>query len=165
MTQLPVPPPATPAETVPDGIEDATLAAFLDDAARPAEGHSTPSPTSMLQGWRCLACGYGEVSDSDMENFIARMMGPQLLFDAAVSGHLIETVQQLIRADLDELEQMRAKVGQRAIASGLKIQNRTEWMRPCPACGSQDTAVYRWYPSGNEFVAGTDNLPLQVSKT
>jgi hypothetical protein len=51
------------------------------------------------------------------------------------------------------------------IASSISLSARAGWMRPCPNCSSDNTAVYRWKRAANKesgFEPTDDNLPLAV---
>jgi len=61
------------------GRLDAPLAAFVggDKADRSSRGFAE---TPVLHGWRCLCCGYLDVSHRDLEAFMAGDMLPGMVF-------------------------------------------------------------------------------------
>jgi hypothetical protein len=61
------------------GRLDAPLAAFVggDKADRSSRGFAG---TPVLQGWRCLSCGYADVSHRDLEAFMAADILPRMVF-------------------------------------------------------------------------------------
>lgn len=117
--------------------------------------------SSPLQGWRCLQCGYGEVQSIGVEYFVASRVVPSLMLEGCASGDLKDAIEKLLKVRIENLESERNKIRQIAQSSGLHVKDRDDWMRPCPSCSSDDTAVYRWYQEGARFVAGKDNLPVR----
>lgn len=72
--------------------------------------------------------------------------------------------------ELSEIESQREKLKKIIANSDINYITGNRWMRPCPCCGSEDTAVYRWnkitkkgflLPTQTKFVASSDNLPLR----
>ncbi len=118
-----------------------------------------------LSGWRCLACGYGVVSHRDIDYFIARRVIRQRILAEAEHTRLQEFVGSAVRSRPSDAALTSAKVADWATRSGLHIRQSKDWLRPCPSCGSDDTAVYRWLlvdEGGHRFVPSHDNLPLQT---
>lgn len=117
-----------------------------------------------LSGWRCLACGYGVVSRRDIEYFIAHRIIRQRILTEAGQTRLREFVQSVIRTRQTDPVFTSERVAAWADASGLHIRDSNDWLRPCPKCGGNDTAVYRWLlvdKEGHCFVPAHDNLKLR----
>ncbi|HXA45074.1 MAG TPA: hypothetical protein VNZ25_06175 [Candidatus Angelobacter sp.] len=117
-----------------------------------------------LSGWRCLACGYGVVSRRDIEYFIARRVIRQNVLAEAGRTRLREFVASAIRLHPSDAVLTPERVAGLADGSGLHIRDNNEWLRPCPSCGSADTAVYRWLlaDDGHKFVPAHDNSQLRT---
>lgn len=117
-----------------------------------------------LSGWRCLACGYGVVSHRDIDYFIARrIIRRHVVFEAGRAG-LRKLVASTLRSHPSDATLIPARVANWVTASGLYIRDSNEWLRPCPNCKGNDTAVYRWlYVDEGEcrFVPSKDNLRLR----
>jgi hypothetical protein len=117
-----------------------------------------------LQGWRCLTCGYGTVSNYDIERFIARRIIREEILKFLGSGHLEEFVETVIHGSLSHKILTADSVAILAQNSGIEVRREKGWVRPCPKCNSDDTAVYRWNLIENgdyHFESSADNLPLR----
>lgn len=117
--------------------------------------------TPQLHGWRCLKCGYGETKSYDIENYLAKVLLPQYLSNAKTEKELKSLVDSTFTIEFEEIGEIRNQTRQKILNSDIKIVDREGWMRPCPKCGSDNTAVYRWEFSKNNFNASKDNLPLK----
>jgi len=141
-----------------------SLSAFVGGEHAPTSMHGLVGESWKITGVRCLACGYAEVTRSGIDSAIADDIVPELVFDGCARGALIQVVDRVLAQDLDGLADRRAKLIFAATASGLQIRNDDGWMRPCPRCNADDTAVYRWvYHEGPppQLEVASDNLPLR----
>ena len=113
----------------------------------------------VLSGWRCLTCGHAQVTARGVRSLIAAIEVRRALRDGITKRTPSDTLLELWRAPEDS-EAVRLLV-ERARARGIGHSDTDGWMRPCPACGSDDTCVYRWRDGGARFVPTEDNLPLR----
>lgn len=97
-----------------------------------------------IQGTRCLNCGYSELSLSDIDNFIAPKIIDDEIVDALMEDRLISFVDNVINLNLPQIIIEREKIEKIICESNISFTKLNRWMRPCPECGSDDTAVYRW---------------------
>jgi hypothetical protein len=137
--------------------------------------HDMGSVGFELSGWRCLLCGYGTVSHKSIDRFIARRVIRRLVLSEASGGRLQELVHSVVKSHPSDAVFTYDGVVSRVKASGLNIRDNDDWLRPCPSCGSNDTAVFRWLLSTKTgliqllksnrdeglFVPAPDNLPLR----
>jgi hypothetical protein len=161
------------------GFEDVWLGVLFDDLKSACyyfahQPTSKPDITGLersmgcvsfeLSGWRCLVCGYGVISHRNIDYFIARRIIRQNVVAEAGRAHLREFVASAIRSHPTDVALTPAKVVSWVDGSGLHIRDSNEWLRPCPNCGSEDTAVYRWLLADGEhrFVPAHDNLRLRT---
>ncbi len=117
-----------------------------------------------LQGWRCLWCGHSDASHGDIERLIAQDVVPELVFQSCESLSLGKLVDQVLACDIAGIENVRQTLARAVAASGITLEDRDGWMRPCPKCGKEDTAVYRWrmiVGDGVSFQPSDDNLPMR----
>jgi hypothetical protein len=117
-----------------------------------------------LQGWRCLSCGYEVVSNDDIERFIAGKIIREEILKALDSGHLEQFVESVIQQPPSHNIVTPDAVAIWAKQSGIELRHEKGWLRPCPKCNSNETAVYRWNLIENDnfhFESSTDNLPLR----
>jgi hypothetical protein len=117
--------------------------------------------TSQLHGWRCLKCGHGETNSYDIENYLAKVFLPKYLSKVENETELIALVDSAFTVEFEGIDEARSQLRQMIFNSGIMIVERESWMRPCPKCGSDGTAVYRWKLSNDIFLASKDNLPLK----
>src|SRR5262249_10543201 len=133
-----------------------------DNAPESMRGRADTERT--LQGWRCLACGHAEVSARDVESAIAEDLVPMMMFQACASQSLRMLVETILSLNIPGMEEDRHQIIAAATASGIKVADRDGWMRPCPNCGGDDTAVYRWRfvsaPSAH-LVPSDNNMPMR----
>lgn len=145
------------------GRYDSVLAAFVggENASAAIRGYATKN--RKLHGWRCICCGYAEASNRDIENMIAQDVVPTMVFLSCEQLTLDELVDQVLARDIPNLEKMRQSLVIAVIDSGIALVDRDGWMRPCPNCNDDDTAVYRWQlvdNGGLRFEPSDDNLPM-----
>jgi hypothetical protein len=117
-----------------------------------------------LGGWRCLVCGYGVVSSRSIDYFIARRIIRQRILAAAEHTQLRELVDSVIRSRPVDKTLTTERVANWIEESGLHIRDSNDWVRPCPSCGSDNTAVFGWLPSNESihpFAPAPWNLSLQ----
>jgi len=146
------------------GRRDSSLAAFVGGDRAPASmrGYVTDDPK--LQGWRCLRCGHSEVSSKDIETLLAQDLVPHTVFDSCEHSALSGLVDQILNRDIPRLEAIHECVDSAVAASGIVHNDRDGWMRPCPKCGRDDTAVYRWRLKTNggwHFDSSDDNVAMR----
>jgi len=118
-------------------------------------------PDPPIEGWRCLVCGHGEISDYDIEWWLARILVPAHVGDSTLadSPDLIAT---MLSGQVIGAAESRADVMARASTSGVHVAYREDVMRPCTACGSGDTTVYRWIFAGGGLHPAAGNIELRA---
>ena len=118
-------------------------------------------PDPPIEGWRCLVCGHGEITDYDVEWWIARVLVPAHVADSTLED-APGLVDVILSGQVIGATESRADVMARASVSGLHVAYRDDAMRPCPACGSADTAAYRWIFAGGGLHPAEDNLEIRA---
>jgi hypothetical protein len=119
------------------------------------------SAESLLNGSRCLACGYRETTVSQLESLLASRHLPRVVTQRILEGTLQEVVAEVLELRVPGVEGDRQRIRRLCDASGVPIVQRSSWMRPCPRCESEDTAVYRWQTNGC-LTPSPDNRPLKT---
>ncbi len=146
------------------GRHDAALAAFVGGDKAPVSMRGRVSAGRKLQGWRCLDCGYAEVSTRDVDYAIAQDLIPVMVFQACEAQTLDTLVASVLALNVPSIGEARHELASATHQSGIMVNEREGWMRPCPNCGKENTAVYRWrWASGPpvHFAPADDNLPMQ----
>ena len=133
----------------------------LDETAVAAEASQLAQIISELNGWRCLKCGHSETKTYDIENYLARIVLPKSLVGVKTDRELGEIVGYAVTIEFPGLDKERDHLRQVVLDSNISIADREGWMRPCPKCGSDDTAVYRWWLNDEIFHPSEGNLPLR----
>jgi Zn ribbon nucleic-acid-binding protein len=113
----------------------------------------------VLTGWRCLACGHAQVTSRGVRSLIAAATVRRAIRDGILRRTPSETLLGLWQAPEDS-NTIRLFIEQ-ARTSGIQYSDSDSWMRPCPACSSEDTCLYRWREDDGKFVPTDDNLPLR----
>jgi hypothetical protein len=146
------------------GRFDAPLSAFVrGDEADPSTRGLAEEP--VLSGSRCLHCGYAQVSHRNLDTFIADNILPDMVFHACETCTLNRLVDQVLAVNFADITDRPEQTAETLRRSNISLSDSDEWMRPCPSCGSDDTAVYRWKRSAKreaQFEPTDDNLPLTI---
>lgn len=130
---------------------------------------SKDSHENEIQGWRCLECGYSEISEIEIESYIASKFVPHILKEK------IENKELTTISEIKQLRNLSQVVNHRNnVISTIKnskivlIEKADKWMQPCPSCKSKNTAVYRWNYIENselkEIIPSENNLKLKNEK-
>jgi hypothetical protein len=108
----------------------------------------------VLSGWRCLLCGYSQISSYDARAFIA----------AADVRHALGAGINLLLKLWKGPEDAKAlqDLSDLAEQSKIHVTEDKSWMRPCPSCKGNDTCVYRWQLENGSFLPAADNLPMKT---
>jgi len=115
----------------------------------------------VLSGWRCLVCGYGQITSRDARSLIAAVDVRRSLRDGIDRRSPSDALLSLWR-NPENSKAIQALID-KAQTSGIQYTEEDRWMRPCPGCGSGDTCVYRWRQDHDRFIPADDNLPLRNS--
>lgn len=144
------------------GYHDSNLAAFVGGKRATEKQRKLSSAQGQIQGWRCLLCGYGQVSKLDIRYSVAEAMVPVLLFEAAEVGSLEKLVSEALGLRIQGVKEAEARSKEVIESANIKVVDAQRgFMRPCPHCGEEDTAVYRWSIKGAVVSPSDDNLPLK----
>lgn len=108
----------------------------------------------VLSGWRCLSCGYSQISSHDARAFIAAAN----VRDALGAG--INLLLKLWKGPEDA--KALQDLSDLAKQSKIHVTEDKSWMRPCPSCKGNDTCVYRWQLENGSFLPTADNLPMKT---
>ncbi|MTI49880.1 MAG: hypothetical protein FH761_18780 [Firmicutes bacterium] len=82
----------------------------------------------------------------------------------------IDFIGDVIMVNLTQVEPQRKEIIKIIKKSRINYTSLNRWMRSCPSCGSEDTAVYRWdkvkrksilFNEQSKFKPSDDNLPLR----
>jgi hypothetical protein len=149
------------------GRYESVLAAFVGGEKAPACMRGYAKEGCKLQGWRCLRCGHSKVSAEDLEWYIAQDVVPGMVFRACATLTLDRLVERILHSKIPGIARARKELAAAVTASGISLHKRDRLMRPCPRCGTDDTAVYRWRLVSNgrkRFEPSDDNLPLKKKR-
>ncbi len=124
--------------------------------------------STQLHGWRCLDCGYAETSPRRIEQFLVQEVLPAAIASIGQASGLRSAVDATLALDFPGLQASRERLTTAVLGSQIHVQDRKGWVRPCPNCGSDHTAMYRWQYAAAEqppFRPAADNLPLKDSSS
>jgi hypothetical protein len=146
------------------GMHNPSLSAFVGGNEAPSSMRGYANEDPKLQGWRCLDCGCSEASNRDIEYLLAQVVVPSMIFRSCEFLTLVQLVDRILECSINGIDNMRKEIVAAVTASDISLKNREGWMRPCPSCGRDATAVYRWRlitDKGFRFEPAADNLPLR----
>ena len=115
-----------------------------------------------LEGWRCFQCGQSEVTERDLDRYIAENLLPELVFEACEKRALTDLVESVMALRIPGYEAILTELKAAVTESGITLVQRKDWMRPCPSCDGHNTGVFRWILTVGDparFEASDDNVP------
>lgn len=113
-----------------------------------------------LEGWRCLQCARCEVTERDLNRYIAENILPELIFDACEKRTLTDLVDSVMALCIPGYETFSAELKTAVAESGIPFVQRRDCMRPCPTCGGHNIGGFRWLLTGGNparFEPSEDN--------
>jgi hypothetical protein len=122
-----------------------------------------------IEGWRCLECGYSEISKIGIESYIANKFVPHILKEK-IENNELDTITEI--RELRNLEQVviiRNNIISTIKNTEIELTEKTDkWTEPCPSCESKNKAVYRWNYIGNselkQIIPSENNLKIKNEK-
>jgi hypothetical protein len=127
-------------------------------------GMQMGAPKADVSGWRCRSCGYSEVTPREIELYLARREIRPAILEALRQRRVSTLVEEVLSGERARgVESRRDALKEELRASGISIEEREGWMRPCPRCGGDDTAVSYWEADGaGRFRAREAQPPRRV---
>jgi len=114
------------------GRFDAPLSAFVGgDKADPSTRGLAEEP--VLSGWRCLHCGYDQVSRRNVDTFIADDILPDMVFHACEACMLNQLVDQVLAVDLADITDRRDQIAQALRHSNISLSDSRSGCAPARA--------------------------------
>ena len=144
------------------GCYDSVLSAFVGGRNVRADARGFADRRERLEGWRCFQCSHSEVTDRDLERYIAQSLVPGLVFEACEKQMLDGLVETILAVQIP-LANIRNELEAAVTNGGIAFVKRQGWMQPCPSCGAQNTGVFRWRLTAEKparFEPSDDNLPV-----
>jgi hypothetical protein len=123
-----------------------------------------------IQGSRCLKCGFMQLSQSNIDFYLAPNIILQEFCERLRIGQLNSFVSDVLSLNINTIEKERSRIRSMMEKSNISFADTGRFMRPCKKCESADTAVYRWEEKIEKrlfqsdrviFVPSKDNLPLR----
>jgi len=145
------------------GPSDPCIAAFWspnEAETKRRQAEHRQKTNNKISGERCLQCGYGEVSAASIDWYLSKEIIPKMLM---AEQNLTTAIEKILKVDVPNIQTWRNEISAKLIKSGVAIHLKGRDLRPCPKCGSRDTAVYRWSPTkdGQGYEPSDDNLALR----
>jgi hypothetical protein len=114
------------------GRFDAPLSAFVGgDRACPSIRGLAEKPK--LSGWRCLHCGYAQVSHRNIEAFIADDILPAMIFHACETLTLDQLVDRVLAGELADIAERREQMAEALRRSNISLSG----CRATALCGPE----------------------------
>ena len=116
----------------------------------------------IIQGWRCLRCGYSEASPTDIDAYLCGRFLKAKIAACFLTGDVEDIVDSCLKMEFEGLDEARALTASSLEAISAKVQPAEDWNEPCPKCNEHDKAVYSWEVDENNKISPCpDNLPLR----
>jgi hypothetical protein len=123
-----------------------------------------------IQGSRCLKCGFMQLSQSNIDFYLAPNIIFHELCERLKTRRLDSFVSDVLSLNINTIEKERSLIRSMMERSNISFVDTGRFMRPCEKCESTDTAVYRWEEKLDKklfqsdriiFVPSKDNIPLR----
>ena len=107
-----------------------------------------------LDGWNCSKCGYDEVYESKIKQYINHHFVRTEVLEAFKKGSLLELAKKRHDYDFSDLNEKYKEVANKAEKSGISVVKQHEWSETCPKCGEKGIQIRHWVlnKSGDEFI-------------
>lgn len=115
-----------------------------------------------LQSIRCLDCGLAHIAPTSISAYDLYYSTRDKITEGIEQGDLLSVFEN----EWDAFNESAIVSNYREFItkSGIIISEIDNMMRPCPACGSNDTAFYNWERANDQFRPCSDNLKLKKNK-
>lgn len=120
--------------------------------------HVCVGEPTILSGSRCRQCGHSFTGSSQVLGFLALGRLRAQVMDGERSDWPTGPLLDFWRTE--EPDSSIQTFVQRLQSCGINYQRGNGWMRPCHACGSDNTCVYRWHVSADSINPTDDNLSI-----
>jgi hypothetical protein len=114
---------------------------------------------SVISGSRCLQCGHSFSGSRQVLGYLAAHRLHCVLSDGRTTGSPVARLLHYWHTR-EEQDEISGFIG-RLETSGIEYAPGDGWMRPCRACRSDNTCVYRWSVAAGGLEPTSDNLKLQ----
>ncbi len=136
------------------------------DAARTADevAATLGAAPAIVQGGRCMTCGYAEVTMRDIDHFVAGLTLHEALASALPALEAAPLVDAALQCDVPGADLARNRLREALMRRGLEVSARRSTLERCPSCEGDATCVYRWrLTDDGQLEATRDNLPLRAT--
>ena len=122
-----------------------------------------------IEGWRCLECGYSEISQNGIESYIAKKFVPYILKEKIENQELASITEINDLRNLEKVVMNRNQVISTIKNSEMVCTTKIgKWKKPCTKCTFKNKAVYRWdfieNSELNEITPSENNLKIKKDK-
>ena len=122
-----------------------------------------------IKGWRCLECGYSEITKNKIESYIANKFVAHILKEKIENEELASISETKELRSLEKVVIHRNKLISTIKNLEIKLTEKIDkWKKPCPSCNSENKAVYHWnYIESsklNQIIASENNLKIKKDK-
>ena len=128
---------------------------LASDAARLCVGEGI-----VLSGSRCRQCGHSFMGSRSLLSHLATVRLASVMADSSASDWPVGSL--LAYWHTRESDQAVAALADRLRSAGIEYSPGDGWMRPCRACHSEDTCIYRWRITDTSIYPSDDNLTIRV---
>ena len=125
------------------------------DAARLCVGQGV-----VLSGSRCRQCGHSFIGSRALLAHLATLRLVVIMTNSSASDWPVGSL--LAYWHTNESGQAVSALADRLRSASIEYAPGDGWMRPCRACDSEDTCIYRWRITDSSIHPSDDNLTIRV---
>jgi len=110
-----------------------------------------------LNGWNCSKCGYCEVYERDINQYVNHHFVRNEVLENFKEGNLLELVKKRHDYDFSDLDEEYKRVAGIAENSGISVVKLHEWSELCPECSEKGIQISHWIlnDTGDKFIPYT----------
>jgi hypothetical protein len=127
------------------------------------EGILNRNNSNIISGWRCRDCGDAQMTDRDINLFIAYYFIPKFFVEYVQKDRLKEVIDIPKLIDSEEVMNKKGKIKSLIQQENIILNPDNNWLWTCPKCRSSEVCTYRWkvLEDGSELAEGDDNLEIK----
>lgn len=110
-----------------------------------------------LDGWNCSKCGYNEVYESKIRQYVNHHFVRTEVLENFKKCTLLELVKKRDDYDFSDLDEEYKRIASIAEHSGISVVEPHDWSEICPKCGIKGIQISHWIlnDTGDKFIPFT----------
>ncbi|MHA1293057.1 MAG: DUF6966 domain-containing protein [Promethearchaeota archaeon] len=128
------------------------LASYPDDISSVEKSLGTLG--LQLNGWNCSECGYNEVYERSIKQYVSNHFVRSEVLENFKKGTLFELAKKRHDYDFSDLDLEYERIARIAEKSSISVVKEHEWSENCPKCKKKGIKIQHWVLncSGDKFI-------------